>query len=182
VAPTAEFPCLSNAELQRLVLKLLGENAELKCTVAELREEIARLKGLKARPDIKPSGMEQGAVRKPRDERADRSRRGKVTRRVSVEERIVPAKVPPGSRFKGYQDFVVQDLVLRVRAIRYRRERWIAPDGRTVIAPLPAGVIRPLRAGAAAFRAGAISPGSGHGDGCPRQSGWMTPGWAGGWA
>ncbi len=122
------------------MLKLLGENAELKRTVAELREEIARLKGLKARPDIKPSGMEQGAVRKPRDERADRSRRGKVTRRVSVEERIVPAEVPPGSRFKGYKDFVVQDLVLRVRAIRYRRERWIAPDGRTVIAPLPAGV------------------------------------------
>jgi hypothetical protein len=29
---------------------------------------------------------------------------------------------------------------LRVRAIRYRRERWVTPDGRTVIAPLPAGV------------------------------------------
>ena len=35
---------------------------------------------------------------------------------------------------------MVQDLVLRARAIRYRRERWVTPDGRTVIAPLPAGV------------------------------------------
>jgi hypothetical protein len=35
---------------------------------------------------------------------------------------------------------VVQAVVLLVRAIRYRRERWITPDGRTVIAPLPAGV------------------------------------------
>ena len=34
----------------------------------------------------------------------------------------------------------MQDLVLRVRVIRYRRERWVTPDGRTVIAPLPPGV------------------------------------------
>jgi hypothetical protein len=140
VTASAEIPGLSSGELQQLVLKLLGENADLKRVIADLREEIARLKGLKGRPDIKPSGMEQGAVPKPRDARAGRPGRGKVTPRVSVEERIVAAEVPPGSRFKGYEDIVVQDLVLRVRAIRYRRERWITPDGRTVIAPLPAGV------------------------------------------
>src|SRR5229473_3172121 len=45
------------------------------------------------------------------------------------------------ARFKGYEDFVVQDVVLRAHAICYRRERWVTPDGRTVIAPLPAGLI-----------------------------------------
>ena len=35
---------------------------------------------------------------------------------------------------------MVQDLVLQARTIRYRRERWITPDGRTVIAPLPSGL------------------------------------------
>ena len=30
--------------------------------------------------------------------------------------------------------------MLQVRAIHYRRERWVTPDGRTVIAPLPPGI------------------------------------------
>ena len=136
----AEISGLSNAALQQLVLKLLGENTEQKRAIVELREEIARLKGLKGRPDIKPSGMEQGTTPKRRDMRAGRRGRGKVTPWVSVEETLLSLEVPPGSRFKGYEDFVVQDVVLRVRTIRYRRERWVTPDGRTVIAPLPPGV------------------------------------------
>jgi hypothetical protein len=127
-------------EWREFVLKLLAEISEQKQLIAELREELARLKGLSGRPSIKPSGMDQGTTPKPRDQRTGRRGRGKTTPRVSVEDQMVPAEVPPGSRFKGYEDFVVQDLVLRARTIRYRRERWITPDGRTVIAPLPAGI------------------------------------------
>ena len=131
---------LPPAELRQLLLKLLEENAELKQQNAELREEIARLKGLKGRPSIKPSGMEKGTSPKPGGRRAGRRRRGKVVPRVKIEEQIVKAEVPEGSRFKGYEDFVVQDLEVRVRVTRYRRERWVTPDGRTVIAPLPPDV------------------------------------------
>ncbi len=136
----ADLDDLSPTELKQLVVRLLADNAEQKRQIAGLREEIARLKGLKGRPQIKSSGMEPGTNAGPADKQAGRRTRGKMRPRVSVADTIVKAEAPPGSRFKGYEDFVVQDLVLRARFIRYRRERWVAPDGRTVMAPLPPGV------------------------------------------
>jgi hypothetical protein len=34
----------------------------------------------------------------------------------------------------------VQDLVLTARVVRYRRERWLTPQGETIVAPLPSGI------------------------------------------
>jgi hypothetical protein len=53
---------------------------------------------------------------------------------------VISAEIPPGSRFKGDQSFLVQDLVISVRATHYQRERWVAPGGRTILAPLPEGI------------------------------------------
>jgi len=136
---------LSRSELEGLVVELLEEVSGLKQLVGELRAEVAELKGLKGRPKIKPSkpsGMEAASEKKKRGLAGDkpRGRGAKPASRRQVEDRIVKANVPSGSRFKGYEDFTIQDLVIQPMTIRFRRERWRTPDGRTIIAPLPDGI------------------------------------------
>jgi hypothetical protein len=130
---------LSSAQLRELVVTLLGRVTALEQLVVEQRAEIARLKGLKGPPDIKPSGMDKATEPTKPGGHKNRPRRGKVCPRVNIEERVLKATAPVGSRFKGYETYLVQDLVLSVRAIRYMRERWVTPDGRTIVAPLPEG-------------------------------------------
>ena len=135
-----DIEALAPDDLKGLVLQLLEDVVALKAENAALREEIARLKGLKGLPKLKPSGMEK-ATEPARAERKAGRRGGKIDRLVIDEERVLKAAVPPGSRFKGYETYVVQELILRPHVIRYRRERWITPDGRTVVAALPAGTV-----------------------------------------
>ncbi len=130
----------SSEELRRLVAELLGEVARLRDENAALRKEIARLKGHKGRPKIKPSGMERATPERTPRAKTRRSQRSTTAERVVHEDRVLAISAPPCSRFKGYEDFVVQDLRLEARVIRYRRQRWLTPDGSTLVAPLPAGV------------------------------------------
>ena len=116
-------------------------DARLKAENAELRDEIARLKGLNGRPKIKPSGMEQATgptAKGPRRKGRRGSRRAKLT--IDETRDIKAENVPEDARFKGYEEFVVQDLIIKPVTVVYRRERWLLPDGRTVVAPLPAGI------------------------------------------
>ncbi|MGF9763623.1 transposase [Microvirga sp. 0TCS3.31] len=103
-----------------------------------MKDEIARLKNLPPRPPFKPSGMEKATQPRPAGpgRRPGRgAKRDRVTREVTI-----PIKAPPGSHFKGYKTVVRRDLVLAAEVVRYKRERWVTPEGQTIIAQLPVGV------------------------------------------
>jgi transposase IS66 family protein len=144
-------PDIPEAERTPLVRQLLDIIAlqqeriqQLEERVHQLEDEIARLKGLKTRPRIAPSALEP-PPRPPRDPNAKRpgsAKRSKTAQLTITDEVVVPlADRPDGAVFKGYEDFVVQDLVLEPRVIRYRREHWLSPEGRSLVAPLPADVV-----------------------------------------
>ena len=145
--PPEDIDGLTPAKLKDLVLKLLEKVAALERTVAAQRDEIARLKGGPGRPNIKPnskpSGMEQATDPKPAGGSGqERRRRGSTRSKLSIDEerKVRLTAPPPGSRFKGYTSFVVQDLVLGSHVIDFQCERWQAPDGKVTTAPLPPGI------------------------------------------
>ena len=117
-----DLDALTLADLKALVPPLLAELRALSDVVAAQREEIARLKGLKGppsiKPPVKPSGME--AATKPKPAGGGGRGRGRGRQRIAVT--------------------TIEDRVVRPVAIRFQRERWQTPDGRTIVAPLPVGI------------------------------------------
>ena len=140
VIPEGEQPPL----VQRL-LEVIQQQAEL---IQRLRDEIATLKGLKPKPKIAPSPLESSPSAPPAPDPAAKPKRPGSDKRAKTAELTIhevvllkPQHVPPGSRFKGYEDFVVQDLILKPHNVRYRRERWVTPDGTPLVADLPEAVV-----------------------------------------
>src|SRR3954454_20169994 len=80
--------------------------------IRQLEDEIARLKGLKARPRIAPSALERPR-RPPRDPDAKRpgsAKRSKTAQLTITEEAVIPLpRVPEGAGFQGYDDFIIHD-------------------------------------------------------------------------
>ena len=147
-------PDIPEHEQTPVVKALLGIIEELVVTVQrqeeeiqQLKDEVAILKGEKKRPKFKPSKLDKDAGKDDDDQekgggagkRPGSNKKSKTAKLKIHEEKIVPPseEIPPGSRFKGYRDFVMQDLVIRAHNVRYRLARWVTPDGRTLMGQLP---------------------------------------------
>ncbi len=124
---------------------MLMENIKLQDEqIQMLKDEIAQLKGNKPKPKIKPSKLN-----KPETESSEKTstkkRAGSAKRKKNIfihETTTIPvSNVPEGSAFKGFESFTVQGLLLKAHNIRYRRERWLTPEGKTLLAALPKNVV-----------------------------------------
>ena len=131
---------LSLGALRSLVKELVAKLAEQDAEIKALKDEVTRLKGHKGKPKLKPSGMEQATEKRSRRHGKKKGSRPSRQKLVVNEEQRLTITPPAGSRFNGYQDFVVQELRLEARVIRYRRERWLTAEGKVITAPLPSGL------------------------------------------
>lgn len=137
--------------LVRALVAMIGELVEEVQrqgeVIQEMRDEIAVLKGEKAKPKFKSSKMDEETDKAKDDEAEDGEKQkrpgsaksSKTSEMTIHEERVIPpvAPVPAGSRFKGYRDFVVQGLVIKAHNIRYRLECWQTSDGKLLTGQLP---------------------------------------------
>jgi len=121
VPPPPALSELSRSELEVVLVKQSEDISVLKQLVSELREEIARLEGLKGRPNIKPSGMDKGTDPAKSAAKEKRRGRGKVTPRVTIDEKIITTEVPPGSRFNLNSAVEVARSVESPAAYRHER-------------------------------------------------------------
>jgi hypothetical protein len=138
------LPDIPDHERTPLVLFLLDIIHQQHEQIARLEDEIARLKGLKPRPAIQPSTLETPPPKpsNPAQKRPGSQKRPKGAQLTIHREVIVPLPDPPADAlFKGYEDYVVQELLLRAETTRYLRERWQLADGTTRLAPLPGDVM-----------------------------------------
>lgn len=140
MAPRLKIPNILEEERTPLVVALLEIIRFQQEQIRELRDEIARLKGQKPRPKIRPSALEKHSEDKA-PSASSKKRPGSAKRRKAptIYETVIlrAHNVPKGSTFKGYEDFRVQGLVVAPHNTLYRRERWQAPSGDSIVAPLP---------------------------------------------
>src|SRR6516162_4432438 len=132
--------------LLAVLRQVLDHVGELEATNQQLRDEVAVLKGQKPRPQLRPSTLTLPAATGAGTSGPGR-RRGKPSQpktsqlTIHREAPLQPAHLPEGAMFKGYEAYVVQDLVIQSDNTKYLRARYDLPEGGSVLAPLPAGVL-----------------------------------------
>lgn len=145
------IPPIFEHDMTPLVKALITRNEEYAGMILTLREqvqllkdEIAILKGQKPRPKIPPNRLDKDkpdASGKDRDGKGKRSGSAKRNKTAALEVdetcQIQPENIPPGSKFKGWSDYVVQDLTITVKVILFQLACFVDTNGKTIQAQLP---------------------------------------------
>ena len=106
-----------------------------------LEDELAKLRKTPKRPKFRPNGMQprerghgSGGSNFDKTSPPDNS---SLAKKETSEVIVKPVDVPDGSRFKGYQDFAIQDICLIAKEVIYKLEVWQSPSGNILRGKLP---------------------------------------------
>jgi regulator of replication initiation timing len=133
--------------LLNLVEELGQENQALRAENQHLRDEINRLKGeqgtpsFKSKRDAKAKASTDRASETERRTRKKRQRRSKK-KNITIDRteilRVDRSSLPPDAVLKGYDDIVVQDIILRTDNVKFRKEIFYsAVEGKSYRAEMP---------------------------------------------
>jgi len=137
----------ARALIVRLLNLIEDLSADLRAAQEEnqrLRNEINRLKGEQGKPTITPAPpppdhSSEQERRRP-IQRVKRGKRALVTIDREQVLQVDRGILPPDAEFKGYEDVVVQDLVIRTDNVCFHKEVFYsASQGASYRAPLPRG-------------------------------------------
>ena len=133
--------------LLNLVEKLSADLRDAQVEIQRLRDEVNRLRGEQGKPKIKgntpkppPTNHSSENERHKSRQRHKRSKRAEIQidREQMVE--VDPAVLPKDAKFKGYEDVVVQDILLQTDNIRFHKQKYYSSSTRkTYLAELPRG-------------------------------------------
>jgi len=126
-------------ELHQIIHKMQAE-------IDAMKVELRKLKTLPAKPEIKPSNLDKPDNNELADgkESGNKSKRAGSEKRSKTKELIIHEikkleveKVEADWKFIGFDDYIVQDLVIEAHNICYQRAVWQTPEGKQVKACLP---------------------------------------------
>jgi hypothetical protein len=123
-------------EVFSLLESLCGIIVELRRETQDLRDEINRLKGEKGNPKFKPnkdtsagtqknnSSLESGLKKKRR--KGSKRTKIKIDRTETI--KLDKTNLPGDVEFKGYEEKVIQNIILRTDNVLYRLEKYYSPS------------------------------------------------------
>ncbi|MCP4268249.1 MAG: transposase [Candidatus Brocadiaceae bacterium] len=129
-----------------LVEELIERVQQQDDEIALLKDEVNILKGEKKRPIFKGSKLDKNTEPDTDDssgviskKRPGSSKKKKTQKLVIHEDKVIKPDdpIPPGSRFKGYRNFVVQDLKIDSHNTCYWLEHWVTPQNKSMTGQLP---------------------------------------------
>lgn len=138
--------------LTNLVEKLSEEIENLKNENQKLRDENSRLKGEQGKPNIRgrKGGRKEQNVSSEQERKERKGKKKKKSKRkkedIQIDRsevcKVDQSKLPADAEFKGYENVVVQEILIRTDNVEYKKEVFYsASEKRTYVGELPTGIV-----------------------------------------